>query len=477
MRRWSPIALNVVLLFGTGLLGYAPPAAADGPYAVVTGRRDPRLIVIDLGRVSDPANNATSNAIVNRVRVSPDVPSIDPARVDAPLIGVQMKPADALPNNITIPPGSGRAFVVNHAGVSRPDDVESGMPHGYPGTLAVLDLAKLLDPGASTTTSAMIGDIYTGGNGPAGVVVTPDFKFALIGNSEGNNNEDGASEIGVIDLEKMQLIHTLYLARGTGGQVAQSAGHTCAEVFVNPALVPHMSPDPNWGCFADPNGLAYTPRHGGIVFSANEGTHDVSVIDVSKAIAGASDFETFRVPVERGPWAIVASPDGGLVAVTNRDNDETDTAGRFVSIIDVEKAIARAADAEVARIRVGTDDPDGESRPFGLAFSPDGSHIVVANNVAGNVSVIDVQRAVSGADNPEIARIALTAPAGASALPLPRGVAVTPDGRLAAISGGGPNTKAGGVLWLVDLDGQKVVGTVTGVGNEPYLLSIVSGLP
>jgi DNA-binding beta-propeller fold protein YncE len=126
---------------------------------------------------------------------------------------------------------------------------------------------------------------------------------------------------------------------------------------------------------------------------------------------------------------------------------------------------------------VGTDDPNGESRPFGLAFSPDGSRIVVANNVAGNVSVIDVQRAVSGAANPEIARIPLSAPAGASALPLPRGVAVTPDGRFAAISGGGPNTKAGGVLWLVDLDGQKVVGTVTGVGNEPYLLSIVSGLP
>jgi DNA-binding beta-propeller fold protein YncE len=472
MRRWSSIIFGMVLL-----LGSAVPAAADGPYAIVTGRRDPRLIVIDLSRVSDPANNATTNAIVNRARVSPDVPTIDPARVDAPFIGVQIKPADALPNNVITPPGSGRAFVVDHAGVSRAADVESGMPHGYPGTLAVIDLAKLLDPTASTTTSAMIGDVPTGGNGPAGVVVTPDFKFALIGNSEGDNNEDGASEIGVIDLENMRLLRTLFLGRGTGGQVAQTPGHSCAEVFVNPALVPHSSPDPNWGCYADPNGLAYTPRHGGFVFSANEGTHDVSVIDVSKAIAGASDFETFRIPVERGPWAIVTSPDGGFVAVTNRDNDETDAAGRFVSIIDVEKAIAKAPDAEIARIRVGTDDANGESRPFGLAFTPDGSRIVVANNVAGNVSVIDVQRAITGGANPEVARIPLTSPPGASAAPAPRGVAVTPDGHFAAISGGGPNTKAGGVLWLVDLDGQKVVGSVTGVGNEPYLLSIVPGLP
>src|SRR5207253_3149943 len=82
----------------------------------------------------------------------------------------------------------------------------------------------------------------------------------------------------------------------------------------------------------------------------NEGTHDVSVIDVGKAIAGAPDWETFRIPVERGPWAIASSPDGGLVALTNRDDDETDEAGHFISLIDVEKAIAKAQDAEIRRV-------------------------------------------------------------------------------------------------------------------------------
>src|SRR2546423_1660192 len=147
MRTWPVL---VAVASAAVLVGTPSPAAAEGPYALVTGRRDPRLIVVDLGRATDPANANTANPILNRLRVTPDVPAIDPARVDAPLIGVQPTPADGLPNNVIVPPGSGRAFVVDHAGVSRPDDVESGMPHGYPGTLAILDLAKMLDPSASS---------------------------------------------------------------------------------------------------------------------------------------------------------------------------------------------------------------------------------------------------------------------------------------------------------------------------------------
>ena len=37
---------------------------------------------------------------------------------------------------------------------------------------------------------------------------------------------------------------------------------------------------------------------------------------------------------------------------------------------------------------------------------------------------------------------------------------------------GEPNIKAGGTLWVVDLQQNAVVGTVTGVGNEPYLMAI-----
>ena len=294
----------------------------------------------------------------------------------------------------------------------------------------------------------------------------------MIANSEGAGNEDGANEIGIINLETKALERVIYLARGTGGHQAQTTGHSCAEIYLNPALVPHISPDPNWGCFSDPNGIAYTPRQGGYVFSANEGTHDVSVINVQKAVSGAPDWETFRFPVERGPWAIVASPDGTLVALTDRDDDETDEAGRYISLIDVDKAIAKSPDAEIRRVLVGTADPQGESHPFSLAFTPDGSRLVVANDLAANLSVVDVKKAVAGDKQPEIARIPLPLPHGSGNRQRSRAVAVTPDGRYAVVAGGEPNIKAGGTVWVVDLQQEKVVGTVTGVGNEPYLMAI-----
>ena len=290
-----------VLLAGVAVL-WSGVAFAGGPYAFVTGRRDPRIIVIDIAKAIDPANNGTQRAIVSRVRISPDVPAIEPSRIDAKYIGVTRVPADALPNNIIMGPG-GKAYVSDHAGVSRPVDVESGMPHGYPGALTILDVRKALDPANNNTVNAIDGIVPSGGYGPAGLVVTPDNKYALIANSEGAGNEDGANEIGIINLESKTLERVIYLARGTGGHQAQTPGHSWSEIYLNPALVPHISPDPNWGCFSDPNGLAYTPRRGGYIFSANEGTHDVSVIDVQKAVVGAPDWETFRIPVERGPWA------------------------------------------------------------------------------------------------------------------------------------------------------------------------------
>jgi len=464
-KRWAR-----ALMAGAAIL-WSSAALASGPYALVTGRRDPRVIVVDIGKAIDPANNGTQKAIISRVRISPDVPAIEPSRLDAKYIGVTRLPADALPNNIILGPG-GKAYVSDHAGVSRPSDVESGMPHGYPGAMTILDVKKVLDPANNDTLNAVDAIIYSGGYGPAGLVVTPDNKYAMIANSEGATNEDGANEIGIINLETKRLERVIYLARGTGGHQAQSPGHSCDEIYLNPALVPHISPDPNWGCFSDPNGITYTPKGGGYVFSANEGTHDVSVINVQKAISGAPDWETFRFPVERGPWAIVTSPDGSLVALTDRDDDETDEAGRYISVIDVDKAIAKSPQAEIRRILVGTDDPQGESHPFSLAFTPDGSKIVVANDLAANLSVVDVKKAVAGDKQPEIARIPLPLPKGSGNRQRSRAVAVTPDSRYAVVAGGEPNIKAGGTLWVVDLQQNAVVGTVTGVGNEPYLMAI-----
>jgi DNA-binding beta-propeller fold protein YncE len=449
----------------------AGSAWAQGPYAMVTGRRDPRVIVIDLAKAMDPANAGTQNAVISRIRITPDVPSIDPARSDAKTVGIKMVPGQALANNIIIPPG-GKAYVVDHAGLSRPEEVNSGMPHGYPGAVTVLDVKKALDPANNDTTKAIDAIYPSGSGGPAGIVITPDGRHIIVTNSEGLGHEDGGSEIGVINLATHALERVAFLARGTGGQVAQSPGHSCAEMALNPALIPHDSPNPNWGCFADPNGMSFSPRGGGTLFTANEGTNDVSVLNLPRLLAGAPDFEIFRIPVERGPWGVATSPDGSLVVVTDRDSDETDKGGRFISLIDVDKAIARAPDAEIRRVLVGTDDPKGESRPFGATFTPDGTKILVANFDAANLSVVDVKKALAGAVQPEIARIPLPLPAGSGTKAQPRGVAVTPDGRYAVVCGGQANNPGGGSVWVVDLARGKIVGTVTGVGNEPYLLAI-----
>lgn len=462
-----------VLFASLGLLS-ASPALAQGPYALVTGRRDPRVIVIDIARAMDPANNFTEKAVVSRVRITPDVPSIDPARTDAKTSGIRMVPGQALANNIIIPPG-GKAYVVDHAGLSRPEEVDSGMPHGYPGAVTILDVEKALDPANNDTTNAIDAIYPSGGGGPAGIVLTPDRQYIVVANSEGLGHEDGAGEIGVINLARHRLQHVAMLAPGQGGHVGQSAGHSCAAMAINPTLIPHDSPNPDWGCFADPNGMTYSPRGGGTLFTANEGTHDVSVINLAKLLAGASDFEIFRIPVERGPWGIATSPDGTLVAVTNRDDDETDEAGRFISLIDVEKAISKSPDAEIRRIQVGTDDPKGESRPFSLCFTPDGSKILVANFIAANLSVVDVKQALAGNSKAEIARIPLPVPPGSGTKSQPRAVAATDDGKYAVVGGGQANTASGGFVWVVDLEQGKVVGAVTGVGNEPYLLALTRG--
>jgi len=146
--------------------------------------------------------------------------------------------------------------------------------------------------------------------------------------------------------------------------------------------------------------------------------------------------------------------------------------GNTISVINVDLAAAGHTTAEVARIRVGTDDPSVQTRPFLPSFTPDGRQIVVPNFRANNVSIVDF------ASKTEVARIALTRPAdpdGVVRPARPKGSAVTSDGRYAVISGGARLNQfpASGTVWVIDLRSHQVVATVTGVGNDPYGLAIV----
>ncbi len=435
---------------------------ADGPFALVSGRRDPSAIVIDLGKALDPANDGTSNAVISRVRVTPDV--------DTDGDGIPDAPAAGLPSNIVIQADGPFAFVVNHAGNATSAQV-AAFQHGHPGTVVILDLRAALDAANDGTMNAIEAVIPSGGFGPVGFSQTDDRRFAFVGNSEGQGDEDGGREVSVIDLQRGEVIEVLRLPLGDGGNVAQAADRSCVELAADPTLISHGFPDENVGCFPDINAIGITGR---FAFAAHGGTDDVSVIDIQLAITGDPHAEIARIPVERGPWGLAVSPDGRLFAVTNRESAETGLEGNTISILDVGKAIAGDPGAEAARVIVGTDDAATKTRPFGLAFTPDGRHIVVANFRSNNISIVDVGKALTGRSDVEVARIPLFSPGGGAARP--RGVAITPDGRFAAVSGGSPDAPEGGSLWMIDLESTAVAATVVGVGNEPYLLAITRGM-
>jgi DNA-binding beta-propeller fold protein YncE len=157
-------------------------------------------------------------------------------------------------------------------------------------------------------------------------------------------------------------------------------------------------------------------------------------MDLQRALADDPAVEVApRFPVQTGQFGIAASPDGEFVAVTARQNNRTGVEGNTVSIIDVDLARQGLPGAEATRVQVGTDDPGGQSRPFSVAWTPDGKEILVANARVNNVSIVDAGRALSRSPGAETARIVLTRPDGAPVRP--KIAAVTADGRYAVVTG------------------------------------------
>jgi len=440
------------LLVALALSCVTAPAWSAGEILLVSGRWDNTVLAIDLGKAMDPANDGTQNAVINRVRVTPDI--------DAKGTGVADTPASGQPVNVVLSPDRRYAYVVNHSGSVTPEAAQK-FQHGHAGTVTILNVAKTLDPANAGTLKAVEAIVPTEGFGPVGLAVTPDGKHAFVSNSEGDQLEDGGRTISVIDLATRKVVRQVTQAWG-------KPGFACP-----PNPIPHDGPSMAFGCFTDSNAVLISPKRGGLVFAANGGTDDVSVIDVTRALAGDPGAEVARIPVAVGPWGMALSPDGSLVATANRESARTGVEGNTISILDVEKSAAGAKDAEVARVLVGSNNPSAQTRPFALAFTPDGSRLLVSNFRSNNLSIVDVKKALAGELGAEVARIKLDTPDGKPSRP--RGIVITPDGRYAAITGAARGTPGSGILWILDLATNKVLSRVTGVGNETYLLALVPG--
>jgi hypothetical protein len=371
-------------------------AGSSGPkdYFLASGRWDNTVIVIDVTKALDPANDGTPNAVTNRLRVTP--PTSTPMAPGNPTPWPAANPSpwsfpqpSAAPMSPTIP--------------ARPRRQAASFQHGWPGTYTVLDLSKALDPANNGTLNRGCRLHRRQELAP------PVSRSALITNTqqqplpETPDSEDGGSVIGIVDLATNKVIRQVQRAYGKPDSHVRSRDTACLADRRSAALpAPMASPSARWA--AEPFSLPMAAPT------------MLGVISLQKALAGDAGAELARIPMQTGGFGISTSPDGKLVAVASREDLALDKPGNTISIINVEKALTDPARAEVARLLLGTDDPSVGTRPFVAAFTPDGKRIVVTHFRTNNISIVDVGKALAG-QPAEIKRLPLVTPDGSHRAP------------------------------------------------------------
>jgi DNA-binding beta-propeller fold protein YncE len=321
----------------------------------------------------------------------------------------------------------------------------------------VLDIAKALDPANNGTTNAIQDFIETGTAGPVGMALTPDRSHLVVSSAEAEGHEDGGRRITLIDTRSRRVARQIVQALANGRPDGARPS-------------PHPAPHESFGQFPNANGVAVSPLDGGYILAGNGGTDDVSVISLDRALRGDAGAEVARVPVQTGPFGLAVSPDGRLAAIANRESARTGVEGNTISLIDIARAAAGNSGAEIARIRIGADRDEEATRPFAVAFTPDGARLVATCFRSNTVSLVNVKKALDGAPAEE-RRVHFAAPDGGPGRP--RGLVMLPDGAHAAIIGGAKGAPGSSLVWIVDLETLTARACVTGVGNESYLLDVL----
>jgi DNA-binding beta-propeller fold protein YncE len=289
--RWFLTCLTLAVTTFPGPAIDAQETVGQRRYILATGRRLPYLYVVSLDAALDPANDRTSNAIVGRSKVATEA-------LDGRLLGD--------PANLVVSEDSRTVYVVNHHGAI---DNAAFRQHGGRGQIAVLDIDDLLVPRNDRTANALRRHMDSGGFGALGVVLLPEML--VISNAENQLTEDGGNRITFVDRRTGSLRGTVELALGSPGFPCPDYPVPYAPPYGPPRNLTVGAPDPGFGCFPDPNGLALGRAADGsaYVFSANGGTNDVSVIDLGRALRGEARAEIGRIPTQVGPWGITATPD------------------------------------------------------------------------------------------------------------------------------------------------------------------------
>jgi YVTN family beta-propeller protein len=271
------------------------------------------------------------------------------------------------------------------------------------------------------------------GDLPLNAILSPDGNYLLVANSGA-----GVQSLQVISVGTGQVIQTIpyvspasvfvglaYSPDGTHAYAA-GGGSDVLHVFnVNPfngKLQPLT--DITLGTLAQnpfPTGLSVSPD-GSKVYVANNLANNVTVVDTtSDSVAGV-------IPVGSYPYTTLASSDGKTVYVSNW-GDST------VSVIDV------AQRKVTATIHVG-------NHPSAMVFGPNGL-LFVADSNSDAVSVINT------ATNQELRRISLAPYPNAPLSSSPEGLAISPDGKYLYVADSGENAIV--VIALNGLPGPETV--------------------
>jgi YVTN family beta-propeller protein len=149
--------------------------------------------------------------------------------------------------------------------------------------------------------------------------------------------------------------------------------------------------------------------------------------------------------VGSNPDGVAVSPDGKKVYVANSDWDN-------ISAIDTVSVIDTATNTFTDMIEVG-------QWPWGIAVSPDGNTVYVTNDGSDTVSVINTSNNT----------VTATVPVGVD----PRGIVVTPDGKTVYLTNSDwwNNISAIDTVFAIDTATNTVIANVS-VGNRPWGVAV-----
>ena len=425
----------------------------NGPYLFVSGRWDNVVSVVDVAAALKAGPGGSPAAIVSRPRVTPDIDGGT---------GRAGTPASGQPVNLVIAADRRLAYVVNHSGRATPE-AAAAFQHGHPGLIAVLDVAKALDPANSGTTNALVDLIETGTAGPVGIALTPDQKHLVVSSAEAAGLEDGGRQITLIDLAARRVVR----------QVVQALAGDGLESPPQPSA--HPAPHASFGSFPNANGVAVSPLEGGVILAGNGGTDDVSAISLARALDGRRRAPRWRAcRCRRGrsaspsarTGASAPSPTARAPARASRATRSPSSTSPAPPPATIGRSAPASASAPTARTRRRGPSPS-PSRGTAPRWSRPASAATPSRSSTST-------KALAGAPAEEL-RAVFTAPDGGPGRP--RGLAMLPDGEHVAIIGGAKGAPGSSLVWIVDLKTLSPRACVTGIGNESYLMDVLPTAP